>query len=389
VPKMFKSWLQMLLMATVVAVGGAACGSTSSSSSISSSSSAGSASATGSNSSNLAAFNSKVAAAVAAREQPDPARPPASGPSGAPGKKIYMINCSEAIVGCKRLSVGVTEAAKDLGWNLTVIDDQSDPTKAVAGIDQALAAKADGIITDAIDAPTIQAGLARARAAGVKTVGINVGDPQHLYTSIIPLESAVIGDGYVMGEALYELTHQDLKAVVFSDDEFLNVKQRRQGFEKFIADCRAAGGKCEIVNTTPILAANLATTAGSQAASVMRNNPNANAIFTGYGAMALFVMQGLKQAGLSNIPLIEGTGDEPNLQVIRSGGQEKAAMGLPLEWEAYQAVDNMNRLFKGQKPVLFTPQSRLLEEGSAVMPKSGGYVGLSGFQKAYQSIWHH
>ena len=329
----------------------------------------------------VAAFQQKINGDLAAAVATDPTRPPTSGPKAAAGKKVYLISCGNQLEGCARSARAAAAAASALGWSATSVDTQGDPTKAVAAIQQAIAAHANGIFIDAFDSNTIGSPVKQATAAGLKVAVINAVDTEHAFSDLLPPPSEFTHEGYLQGEELYHLTGGHLKLVIFSDDEFGVVKLRRLGTEQFISDCKAAGGDCQIVVKKPILAAQLATSVPSLAASIARTNPDANAFWAGYDAMPPFIIEGLKQAGASGKVIIGFDANKANIGIIKSGGMQKASTVLPAEWESYAALDNLNRLFSGQPAVAWAAAARLVD------PSHPNPSTFTDFAAAYRKLW--
>ena len=67
------------------------------------------------------------------------------------GKRVVAITCSSQGYGCVQGGIGVQEAGKVLGWNVTVADGKGDPATWNSAIQQAVTAKADGIVLLAVD----------------------------------------------------------------------------------------------------------------------------------------------------------------------------------------------------------------------------------------------
>jgi ribose transport system substrate-binding protein len=352
----------------------------------SSGSSTGGSSSSGGSSAKLADFDTKVAADVAKAQKPVTERPPSGSPPAQTGKSIFVIGCSFQAEGCVRPSKGAHEAAGAIGWKSTLIDTGGDPTKAGNAIRQAISEKASGVIINAFDSSTLAAPLAAARAAGLKTVGMVATNEGGGFDAVVP--GTLEPDGYIVGEQAYLQSGKDLKLLLFSGDEYGVVRQRVTGTERFIKDCQAAGGKCQLLGKQDIISANLGTTVPGQAATFARSHPDFNIVYTPYDGAASFLKQGLKQSGidLSKSSMVGFDSNLPNLDDIRNNGYEKATMGFPLEWLGYQGVDDMNRLLAGQTVPAFDTLKKLITKAN-VQP-SGAWEGdFPGFRDAYKQSW--
>jgi ribose transport system substrate-binding protein len=155
-------------IAAVIAVCGAvaACGSSSSDSS----STTGATSAAGASSTSSAVTKAK--ATVAALYKGTDRALPTSGPKAQTGKKVWVISCYEAAVGCSVPAQGFVAASAHLGWKATVVDAKLDPSTATQEIKSAVAAQANAIVVDGFPCSWAPGALASAKAAGVKLYGL-------------------------------------------------------------------------------------------------------------------------------------------------------------------------------------------------------------------------
>ena len=114
---------------------------------------------------------------------------PTSAPKPATGMKIVFLSGDEQNDISHEYGVYIQQAAAKIGWTATVIDGKGSPTSWLAGMDQAIALKPNGIVMFA-DAKSLQPAIARGLAQGVKFVGIHAAGlpgPQpdlHLFVNI-------------------------------------------------------------------------------------------------------------------------------------------------------------------------------------------------------------
>jgi ribose transport system substrate-binding protein len=98
------------------------------------------------------------------------------GPTKAPkpeaGKKIVFLSGDEQNDISHLYGVYIKEAGEKLGWNVTVIDGKGSPTSWLAGLNQAIALKPDGIAMFA-DAASLQDPIKAGVAQGIKFVGLH------------------------------------------------------------------------------------------------------------------------------------------------------------------------------------------------------------------------
>ena len=178
-------------------------------------------------------------------------REPAPGPAAVKGKKIYVIPCGIAAIGCYQPALGVKDAAADLGWTVTMVDGKLTPAGYNAAIGQAVAQKPDGIVTVGIDCAVAKAALTQAKAAGIPTVnvyGIDCNDPKigekdPLFTAAVDTGTGQdvgawsASTGAIAAQYLIAKTEGKAKVLEFAQLGFTNVEYIHEGFEKELAKC--------------------------------------------------------------------------------------------------------------------------------------------------------
>ena len=97
---------------------------------------------------------------------------PTKAPKPEPGKKIVFLSGDEQNDISHLYGVYIKEAGEKLGWNVTVIDGKGSPTSWLAGMNQAIALKPDGIALFA-DAASLQDPIKAGVAQGIKFVGLH------------------------------------------------------------------------------------------------------------------------------------------------------------------------------------------------------------------------
>ena len=98
------------------------------------------------------------------------------GPTAAPkpdkGKKVVFLSGDEQNDISHLYGVYIKEAGEKLGWDVTIIDGKGSPTSWLAGMNQAIALKPDGIALFA-DAASLQDPIKAGVAQGIKFVGLH------------------------------------------------------------------------------------------------------------------------------------------------------------------------------------------------------------------------
>ncbi len=96
---------------------------------------------------------------------------PTTGPKAQPGKSVVLISEDQRNGGALGVSEGVAEAAKVIGWKLTVLDGAGVIANRSAAFGQAIALRPDVIIADNDDATEQRTNITKAANAGIKVLG--------------------------------------------------------------------------------------------------------------------------------------------------------------------------------------------------------------------------
>jgi ribose transport system substrate-binding protein len=334
-----------------------------------------------------AAFDSKIDALVKEASGPQTNRPPTEGPTAQSGKKLFVIPCAMLANGCAAAARAAEEAGKEIGWDVTLIDPAGDPTKQNNAVETAVAQKADGIFIASIDAKTISASLGRAKDAGTKVVCFACSDPDGQFDALVPDSPQDAYDsGYLAMAGLYEATDRDLKVVMVNGPEYgisTDKLGRQAGAKAFVDECREAGGKCELKAETDILLANFTTTVPGQVVSVLRQHPDANAMWAFADPVLAFIQPAVAQAGIDvKIGGIDPTGF--NYDLIRDD-KEHASVSPDLTWVGYAGIDNLNRLFAGEETVEQGVKGKLITPDN--VPADGEFEGDFDVVPLYRTLW--
>ena len=169
------------------------------------------------------------------------------------GKKIVIISAGQSSISSS-IPVDATEqAAKAIGWQVSIYDEQLNPANAPGLMRQAISSGADGIIMDATDCPTIKGPLQEAKAKGIPVLGIysfDCNDPafggggQPLFSGYINYgikgntlaQLTLAADkftesyGAAQADAMIAATNGHAKIIYFNDPEFVVLHYTGEGF---------------------------------------------------------------------------------------------------------------------------------------------------------------
>jgi ribose transport system substrate-binding protein len=316
---------------------------------------------------------------------------PKSGPKAVPGKEVWLINCPLTISSCAEISKGFESATAAIGWHGTVLDDGLDPQKAAQFMEKAIAAHVDGIVTGALDCPTVKSALEQVKAAGIPIIGIASQDCEpSLYTGVstmagLPWIEGVVKDkaparaawGVVATEAKMDVIDVTLK-------ENVGTRTEDEVFKEYISGCST----CDIVDEVALTGATLANTQ-SLVSAALTAHPEANTIFV-YDAAAYpsGVLQAVEQAGRKDMTLIgsECTGGE--IKMIHEGYNTNC-YGYDVAQAVWQSVDWLNRIFSGESAASLpkTGLALLMIDKEHNLPSGDKFPTPVKFEAGYEHIW--
>lgn len=354
---------------------------------------ASSAAATAGAADGLAGFESTIAEEVTAALAPQTSHVPTEGPKGKKDVSVVIVPPAGATTeGGYRTSKAAVDAANSLGWKVTYINPEGDVNKMNEAIQKAIAIGADGIITVSIDGSLTLSALQQAKDAGIKLVGVAAANSEGetgIYDVMVPDVASGEQNGYLLGQAAYNMMGKKVQSIDMAVKGFGYVDARQRGWEKFMADCEAAGGDCKILATTDFAAADIGTKLPQMTAATARSNPDFNVLWGGFDSGITFMEQGLQQGGLDGSSNAFGfDGNNANLDQIRNDGYEKATVGLSTMCLGYAAVDNLNRLLSDTEPLVGAEQgcaNKLLTKEN--VPASGPWWGDVDVRPDYWKLW--
>lgn len=325
--------------------------------------------------------------------------PPTTAPKPQRGKKVWIISPSQIGESASVATGAAKEAGELLGWKMTLFDAKGDPANFSAGIRQAIAAKADGVILHAIDCAWVKQALVEAQAAKVKTLAyyaLDCDDPsvkgEPLYSGSVNFGSQ-FGDyatltrawGAVKADWVIVQTKGLAKAISFKEDELLVVKYIREGFEQELAKCKT----CEVVKTVDFTIPDFGPKLQQKAQGALLQHPEANAIHVPYDTpMLLGIGSAVLESGRNDqLSVIAGEGFPSNVQLIRDNRGQDAANAFPAVWTGYAAVDSLNSVFHDQKPQDSGIGYRLIDRDHNLPAPGKGYEASKDFRSAYKKAW--
>ncbi|WP_189049145.1 substrate-binding domain-containing protein [Aliidongia dinghuensis] len=311
---------------------------------------------------------------------------PPAGPAGAEDKRIAVVALDMRNDGVSGVVDGLTEAAGVLGWHLVVLDGAGDPTDLAAALRTAVAedTAADGVVLVGLDAVRERPYYgAAAEARLLPLVGWHVG-PQPGPVPSTPVAVNVTTDprtvARLAAEAAISRSGGHAGVVILTDYQYAIAVAKARGIANRIRAC-AQCNLLELVNLPltetgrrmPAEMARLLKQYGDALTDVLAIN---DLYFD--DAVGELQQEGVPTDRLSLISA--GDGSPSARDRIRRGFYQTATIAEPLELQAWQLLDELNRLMAHQ------PTSGFVAEPE-VVTRADPEPEDPDFRASYRRIW--
>lgn len=314
---------------------------------------------------------------------------PTESPAPEPGRSIVYLSNDENNNASRAWGEAISEAAERIGWDVTIIDGQATPVGWIAGMNQAIALGADGIVTSA-DAASIQEPMESAAEAGIPVVGIHAAalpgpdEGLGLYTNIQqdPREIGRAQADWVIADS-----DGEARVIVTSHNEFAIAEAKSRATEGRMEECEG----CEVLDyvSTPI--AEVAQRQPQLVASWVQRYGTPLYVTAVADYTLDFQVPALRNAGVDPeaVILVGADGQASAYDRIRGGDYQVVTVSEPVEMQGYQAVDELIRAFAGegpsgyvQAPYLVTPDNVDQEGG-----QDDQFVPSNDYEARYLELW--
>jgi len=317
---------------------------------------------------------------------------PRTGPPAASGKRLVVVNEDLRNGGILSVNEGVLEAARVVGWKVKVFDSGGTPEGRRRMLAQALDSQPDGLVLVGGDARALRPWLQPFADRHIPVVGWHVaakagpvpGTPVAMNVSTDPLDVARV-------TALAAIVQSGGHAgvVIFTDTNFELPKAKSDAMAAVV---RACGG-CALLDIQDIaISRNAELMPAATSALLARHGRRwthalaINDIYFDYAAPVL-TQAGVPNNGLSM--LSAGDGSESAFLRIRAGTFQTATVAEPLNLHGWQLVDEMNRLFAGERVTGYIYPVHLVTAEN-VGADGGDHLHFdpaNGYRDIYRRIW--
>lgn len=317
---------------------------------------------------------------------------PTSGPKAAEGKKIVVLAGDMKNGGILGVANGVQEAAKVIGWEVTVLDGAGSIQSRAAAFGQALALKPDGIVIDGFDAVEQQAALDQAKAAKIPLVSWHAG-PVIGPDEKVGIFTNVSTDAMEVSAAAAKWAFADAGGkpgvVIFTDSTYAIAIAKADKIKQTI---EALGGTVLEYVDTPIADTSnrmptLTTALLQKYGAKWTHSLAINDIYFDFMGPAL-AAAGVPGDGAPKA-VAAGDGSESAYQRIRSGQYQSVTVAEPLNLQGWQLVDELNRAVQGQPWSGYTSPLHVVTKDNISF--DGGDKNIfdpgNGYRDEYAKIW--
>jgi ribose transport system substrate-binding protein len=343
------------------------------------------------------AYLAEAKAHVARLSKPNPPwGGPTTGPAAQPKKSIIYISADQKNGGASGVGKAVEEAARVIGWEFRLIDGQGTAAGRTAALRQAASLNPDGIVLGTVDAIEQAATIQSIAAKGVRIVGWHaLGRPgpdpaKHLFTNIAtdPVEVA-------KAAAMFAVADSNGKAgvVIFTDPAYEIGIAKSDAMAEAVRKCSG----CSVLSVERIHHGDFRQTAAlmNQRTAVLLQRYGTRWTY-GLADNDLFFDHMVSSLVAASIPgngfpknISAGDGSQPAFERIRKIRYQIGTIAEPLRLHGWQAVDELNRAFAGQKDSGYVTPAHLVT--AANIKFDGGARGEfdpdNGYKDAYRKIW--
>ena len=314
---------------------------------------------------------------------------PTEGPKPQPGAKVVYIPTDAQNALSVEWGQQIQEAAKPIGWDVTIIDGKGTAQGWTAALNQAIALKPAAIITS-MDVTTVKDLALEANAQGIKVIGLH-GVALPGPAPEVGLFSNITSDPHDIGKAEADYIIADScgtgRAIILYDGNYEIARTKAEAMRDEFTRCTTCqlldyvnSPLSEITTRTPQVFANWAAQYGTDWY-----------VMTIYDGYYDFGIPALRTGGITpdQVKLVGSDGTKEAYDRIRKGEYQVATVPEPPSLQAYQALDDAIRAAAGMEPANWTqPVFLVTKENIAI---EGGpdsiFIPSNDFKARYLQLW--
>lgn len=315
---------------------------------------------------------------------------PTTGPTSTPGKKIVCVEYLASDVTAVQWCAGASDAAKAIGWKVSVLDGKGTTDGQRAALQQAVALKPDGIVLSSVDGASQKGPIGDAAKAGISVVGIHsAGRPGpypalHLFTNISQ-EAKEIGG--VSADYAIANSNGTAQAIVIYDALYAIARLKATSFKNELAKCKT----CKLLQFDNSPVAQAPTRMPTEFSAWLQKYTSKFYVYSVSDYWFDQAAPALRTGGIppqGRVALLGSDGSPAAYERIKKGQWELETAVEPVRFEGWQAVDELNRAFHKQKPSGYYPGVHLITKANIARDLAKGYYDPANkYQAHYKGIW--
>lgn len=302
-------------------------------------------------------YLAQVKAAVESAKSTTPAE--YSGPTdkaGAPPEniKVAVIPSDGTLSGCTAPCYGVMDAVENIDtWEAQYFDGGGDASSQNAAILSAISWGADIIYCSSVDPRNVQQGIEAAQSEDILICcGSNgIMDPN----PVLELDDGQLNFafdvapnyreiGLAIGNWIVADCDNEGGVLVFGDNEFPSVDALQVGLLEALDASNVEYDEVHYFSGSEI-----GDTLNRQMVSYLTEHPEVKYVFSPFDPAAASMVEGLNQAGMSDIKLVSVLGISQNIEFIRSGDVQVADGAYDNTYMGWAVVDQCIRQLNGKE----------------------------------------
>lgn len=319
---------------------------------------------------------------------------PTTGPKAPKGKFVVYVADTQTNAGAAGSAAGAQEAATALGWRYQLIDGQNTASGEANAFEQAIALKPDGIIIGSLAATQFKSLFKRASDQGIKVVSWHSAAAPGPVEEVPEIFWNLSTDPYKLANiaAKYAVVYGDGKAnaVILTDPQFAIVNTKTRGEKDGIEACEGCSvlsvenaPYTQISQRMPSLTSALLQRYGGKLGYVLAFND----LYFDFSVPTLRA-NGISPDGSPHL-ISAGDGSTSAYDRIRKGEYQIGTVPEPLNLQGWQAIDELNRAFAGEKPSGYVTKVHLVTKDN--VGADGGAQSRfdpdNGYRDQYKAIW--
>ena len=312
----------------------------------------------------------------------------------AAGKDVWVVANGMNAESSANVAAGVQEAGKKLGWNVKVFDSRFEPTRMLSGVQQAVAAGADGIVTIYIDCSAVKNGLAQAKKAGIPTINVDAGEcDTPSFTTSVQYPGFEDYEAFIRawagGQAAYAVAKTKGKAKVIMNTG-TDLAVTRIGSKGAYDELKKCSG-CEVVGDAEFVSADFGPPLQSKISQQLLKHPEADVFIASYDAVLTSGgAQAIKSSGRQDeLLVVGGEGSAEGIKLIAGNGGMDACSGTPTEMQGYATVNYLAVLFAGKSldDVDNGIGIQICDKDHNLPPAGQGFQAPLDYKATYDRLW--